>query len=86
MPEIDQLALAIVTGLGFGYFVTLLGSSPQRLAMMLFALWALQTLAQQLFRAMDGRDVSNEVIMVSTIRLVFAASAVSFVYLWGKRR
>ena len=85
-PGLDQLLLAVITGAMFGYIVSLLGSSPQRLAVLLVALWALQTLAQQIYRAIDeGRDATNEVVLVSLLRLAFAISAVAVVWFAERR-
>lgn len=74
--DIEQLVLAVLTGVGFGVLVHLIGSSWQRLALFLTLLWTLQTGPQYLWRWMDGQEVTQEVINVSVLRLTFAVAAV----------
>lgn len=80
LPAAEQLILAVLTGLGFGYVVFRMGSSPQRLLLMLFALWTLQTGSQFIYRALGGTEIWREVVIVTFLRLTFTAGAV--VALW----
>ena len=87
MVGLDQLLLAVITGIMFGWFVSLLGSSPQRLALMLFALWLLMSVSQQLYRALsDSIDITDEIIFLVLVRGSFAIAAVLTVWLIERRR
>lgn len=85
MADPEQLALAVVTGLGFGYVVHRVGSSAARLAIILFALWTMQTGSQYIYRALDGTDVAREVVIVTSLRLTFALVAIAAVWLLNAR-
>ena len=86
MPETQQLLLAVLTGVGFGFFVVLLsGISHQRLFLLLVGLWFLQSFSQHLLRALDGRDITDELITVAILRLVFAVCAVGTLALLHRR-
>ncbi|HUW16831.1 MAG TPA: hypothetical protein VMW94_07115 [Actinomycetes bacterium] len=84
MPADAQFALAIIGGLGFGAIINRLGSSPQRLALILVLLWTMQTGPQFIYRWLDGFDVTDEVLVVTSLRLTFTIAAVSA--LWFMNR
>ena len=85
LPSIDAILLAGLCGVTFGVFVTRFGSSWERLAWMLFALWILQTVAQTALRMMNGNGRLEELVQVSILDLVFAIPALAFVW-WFERR
>lgn len=85
MADVEQLVLSLITGVGFGYIVYRLGSSPQRLAVILFALWMLMSGSQHLYRALDGVDVAQEVVVLASLRLAFALAAVFTVAFFNER-
>jgi len=77
MPEHGQLFLALLVGIGFGFFVARLGSSWQRLAVMLVALWALNPLAQQIYGGLRGHDdTMQDIVRVGSLWLIFTIGAV----------
>lgn len=84
MLESEQVVLAILTGAGFGVLVHIMGSSWQRLAVMLTLLWTMQTAPQFIYRALDGTDVSQEVINVTILRVAFAVTACLVLALWRR--
>ena len=86
MADPEQFALALITGLGFGYIIHRLGSTPARLLVILFALWTLQTGSQFIYRALDGTDVAQEVAIVTALRLAFTAAAVGTVWVLNERK
>lgn len=85
MPDIEQVVLAIVTGIGFGYVVHRAGSTPGRLTVLLIALWALQSGSQFLYRFFDGVAVGQEIITVSILRCSFALAALVALMLFNER-
>lgn len=85
MADLEQYGLAALTGLGFGYIVHRVGSSPGRLLVILFALWTLQTGSQFIYRALSGTDVTEEVLIVTGLRLTFSAFAVLVVWALERR-
>lgn len=85
MADIEQYGLAALTGLGFGYIITRLGSTPSRLIVILVALWTLQTGSQFIYRALDGVDVTDELIIVTGLRVTFTAFAVLVVWALDRR-
>ena len=83
MPE--HLILALFGGIGFGYIAYRMGATGERVAVMLFALWALNPLAQDIYRALDGETVQDEFLLVTGIRLVFAIAAIIVVEVLNRR-
>ena len=83
MPE--HLILALIGGLGFGYICYRMGATGERVAVMLFALWALNPLMQDIYRALEGKDVLDEFILVTSIRLVQAITAIIVVEVLNRR-
>ena len=75
MPE--HFVLAIFGGIGFGYISYRLGVTGERLAVLLFALYALSPLAQDIYRALDGEAVMDEFVLVTLIRFTQAIAAVA---------
>jgi hypothetical protein len=75
MPEPEQLLLAALTGGLFGVLVAIIGSSWQRLAVLLLLLWTMQTGPQYVYRWLDGQEVTREIVVVTVLRVIFAASA-----------
>lgn len=71
----DALLLALLTGLAFGIITTMVGSSWQRLAVMLATLYVLQTFAQQLLRMFQGLGSIDELVTITIYRLTFAVAA-----------
>jgi len=82
----EQVVLAALTGVGFGYIVHRMGASPLRLLVILFSLWTLQTGSQFLYRALAGADVSSEIVTVTTLRLTFTAAAIGALWLLNRRK
>jgi hypothetical protein len=86
MPDIEQIALAVLGAIGFGWIVAwYFHSSWQRLLVLLIVLWTLQTGPQYLFRWLDGQDVSHEVWTVTLLRVTFTVVAVVSVALFNRR-
>ena len=86
MPTTDAIILALLTGIGFGFFVAMLGGvSHQRLALILVGYFIFATLAQQLLRAFQGRDVSDELLYVSVVRGLFFLTAVGTLAIINRR-
>ena len=81
----EQLLLAILGGIGFGFTVHLIGSTWQRLAVMLAMLYVFQTLTQQVFRYLTGQTPIDELVIVSELRLVFSVAAVVMLALLSRR-
>ena len=86
MVDTGQFLLAALTGCGFAYVIYRMGSSPLRLLTILFALWTLQTGSQYIYRWLDGADVAQEVVVVTSLRLTFTGFAVLTVWLFDKKR
>ena len=87
--ETDAFLLAILTGLAMGVLTAMVGSSWQRLAIMLTMLYVLQTGAQQLLRVFAGTGTGDEFITITIYRVVFAVAACLVVALtdrWTHRR
>jgi len=76
MPVDAQLLVALISGVGFGAIISRLGSSPQRLALILVLLWTMQTGPQFIYRWLDGFDIAEEVVTVTMLRLAFTVAAV----------
>ena len=85
MADLEQYLLAALTGLGFGYIISRVGSTPSRLLVILIALWTLQTGSQFIYRALDGIDVRDEVVVVTSLRVTFTAFAVLVVWALDRR-
>jgi hypothetical protein len=75
VTEPDALLLAVLTGLGFGFIIVLMGSSWQRLAVILTALFILQTGSQQLLRIIEGDQGMGELLTITVYRVAFAVAA-----------
>lgn len=86
MPQLEQLALAVLGAIGFGVLVHLIGSTWQRLVLLLALLWTLQTGPQYVYRWLDGQDVSQEIISVTILRTTFTVVAVVTLALLNKYR
>ena len=89
MPDDHQIILAILGGLGFGVLISFVGSTWQRLALLLFLLWTMQTGPQFIYRQFQGTDVAEEVIIVTVLRVTFTVAAVIALALtnrWRLRR
>ena len=86
MPSIEQFALAVLGGVGFGAFIVFVGSSWQRLLLILVLLWTMQTGPQYLYRALDGTDMTQEVVIVTQLRLTFTIAAVIVVAIINRWR
>ena len=91
MPSSESLILAAITGVGFGAVLWYLHSTVARSALILFVLWVLQTVSQQLLRALENdlSLITRELVIVSTVRLAFYVSALVSLWLllrWRPRR
>jgi ABC-type sugar transport system permease subunit len=86
MLDVEQLILAAVTGGLFGILVAFIGSSWQRLALFLLLLWTMQTAPQYVYRALDGANVTQEVVNVTLSRSAFAITAVVVLALVNRYR
>jgi len=86
MPSIEQFVLAALGGVGFGALIVFVGSSWQRLLLILVLLWTMQTGPQYLYRALDGADMTQEVAIVTQLRLTFTIAAVLAVALGNRYR
>ena len=88
MPIVDleQVVLALLTGAGFGFIVHRFGSSVERLLFILVSLWVIQSGSQFLYRALDGVEVWNEVIVVTILRSAFTAAALAVLWWCNRRR
>jgi len=84
MPADAQFMIAVISGVGFGALISRLGSSPQRLALILVLLWVMQSGPQFVYRWLDGIDVAEEVVIVTALRLTFTVAAVAA--LWVANR
>jgi len=85
-PSVEQLALAVLGGAGFGALITFIGSGWQRLLLILVLLWTMQTGPQYLYRALDGTDMTQEVAIVTQLRVTFTIAAVLAVALGNRYR
>lgn len=82
----DALLLAVITGALFGVIVSMVGTTWQRLAVILTILYVLQTGAQQLLRIVEGIGSSEEFITITIYRMAFAIAACLVVYIVERRR
>ena len=85
MLATDALLLAIVTGALFGVLIAIIGSTWQRLAIILVLLYVLQTGAQQLLRVVQGTGAFDEFVTISIYRVAFAVAACLVVYIASRR-
>ena len=85
MPADAQFLIAVISGFGFGALISRLGSSPQRLALILVLLWTMQTGPQFVYRWLDGVNVGKEVAIVTALRLTFTAAAVAALWFANRR-
>jgi len=82
MPDIEiavqaeRLILAVLGGIGFGIIVALIGTTWQRLLLLLVILWTLQTGPQFIWRWLEGEDIGTEVVTVTILRVTFTVAAV----------
>lgn len=83
MMETDAFILAIVTGGLFGVLVFIIGSTWQRLALILTLLYILQTGAQQALRMVQDKGSIDEFIAITVYRIAFSVAAVLVVALLG---
>ena len=74
------IALSVLLGSGLGVFAHYMGSTVGRLTAFLVALYFLQTFAQHVYRAVDGIDVTRELIIVTGLRLSFTIAAVTVLW------
>ena len=75
MIDLQAILLAILTGLGFGFIIVMMGSTWQRLAIILILLYILQTGSLQLWRIIEGKGSVDELVIVTIYRLAFSAAA-----------
>ena len=85
-PDIEQFALAILGGAGFGALIVFVGSSWQRLAVILVLLWTMQTGPQFFYRWLEGADMTREVVIVTELRVIFTIAAVAMLALANRWR
>lgn len=82
MPTPESILLAILGGAAFGTIVHLIGSTWQRLAVLLTVLTILQTLPQQIYRSLEsGEWLTHELSVVLILRFTFIVAAVAVVAL-----
>jgi hypothetical protein len=84
--ESEPVLLALLTGAGFGAIIHWVWCwSPGKTAAVLVLLYIMQTLAQQVWRVLDGVGTVEEAFIVGFYRLAFAIGAVAIVGLLHRR-
>lgn len=77
LADLDQFVLALVTGIAFGVIEWVFWrASVARVAMVLVALYILQTFAQLAWRCLEGNGNVNEVLTITALRATFLVAAV----------
>jgi len=85
MPDLHQLLLALLGGLGFGYIISRIGTDWRLIAVMLAILWTMQTGPQFVYRWLVGTDVAEEVVAVTILRATFLAATIVVVAIGNRR-
>ena len=76
--DLEQFYLAFVTGIAFGAIEFVFWrATATRVAMVLVALYILQTFAQLVWRYFDGMSSTGELLTITAIRLTFLVAAVA---------
>lgn len=74
--EPSQVLLAIFGGAGFGLLAARIGTTWQRMLVMLVLLWTMLSGPQMVFRWLHGSAVIDEVLVVTILRAAFTAAAI----------
>jgi hypothetical protein len=85
IPDLYQLVLAALGGIGFGYIISRIGTDWRLIGIMLVILWTMDTGPQFLYRWINGTDVQNEVVIVTILRATFLLATVVVVAIGNRR-